>query len=53
MNTLPGTGDKNDKVEDENDNENTDNILTRNGGLDGQKINCLQIGIFEVVVDIG
>ena len=35
-NFLMGTGDKNDRIEDENNNENMDKVLTRNEDFNDQ-----------------
>ena len=50
---MPCTGDKNDRIKDENNIENMDNTLTKNEDLNDETMNCSQIGTFNVGVDIG
>ena len=52
MDTLPGTGDKNDRGEDSNTNGNVDNVLTSNIYLNDQTVNGSQTGRFDTGVDI-
>ena len=50
---MLGTGDKNGRVEDSNNNENMDTILTRNEYLNDQTNNYFKLGRFDLGVDTG
>ena len=53
VNILLSTIDKNDGIEDENNNENLNFVLSRNEDLNDQTNNCSQAGKNDVGMDIG
>ena len=51
QNTLTVTGNKNDRIEDANNNENSDNVLASNEDLNNKKTKCSQMITFNVGID--